>query len=91
MPSDALHRNSHQIGLIFDDGAEVGRDPRTMTPAEFRALGHAKISPIKAIRARCLDCCVGQPGEVRKCAAVDCPSWPFRMGVNPWHGRDGGG
>ena len=40
-------------------------------------------SPIKAIRAKCLDCCCGQRDEVKLCPAKDCPLWPFRMGKNP--------
>ena len=39
-----------------------------------------RISRSKAIRLKCLDCCCGQPSEVRKCPAVDCPLWRFRMG-----------
>ena len=38
---------------------------------------------MKAIRAYCLDC-AGRPAEVRKCVAVDCALWPFRMGTNPF-------
>lgn len=34
----------------------------------------------KAIRAKCLDCCCGQQGEVRRCTAVNCPLWRFRLG-----------
>jgi len=41
------------------------------------------LSPIKAIRANCIDCCGGQLKEVRECPAVDCPLYPFRMGTNP--------
>ena len=40
-------------------------------------------SPIKAIRAKCLDCCIGQREEVKLCPAKDCPLWPFRLGKNP--------
>lgn len=39
-----------------------------------------RVSRSKAIRLKCLDCCCGQPSEVRKCPAVDCPLWRFRMG-----------
>ena len=38
------------------------------------------MSRSKAIRLKCLDCCCGQAAEVRKCQAVDCPLWRFRMG-----------
>lgn len=39
-------------------------------------------TPLKAMRAKCLDC-AGRPKEVRHCPAIDCPLWPFRMGKNP--------
>jgi len=61
----------------------AGRDPRKMAPAELRAMGHEPLSPMEAIRARCLDC-AGSSDEVRKCVAMACPSWPFRTGKNPW-------
>ena len=72
------------IGLEKKSGWDVGRDPRRMTKSELEALGHRSISPMKALRLRCLDCCADQPSEVRLCTAVKCPSWPFRMGTNPW-------
>jgi hypothetical protein len=66
-----------------DDGELVGKDPRKVPPAVL-SLYHSEKNPLKALRARCLDCCCGQPGEVRKCIAITCPSWPFRMGINPF-------
>jgi hypothetical protein len=67
------------------DGQQpVGRDPRKIEPQELQALGHIPMSPLSALRARCLDCCANSADEVRKCVAVGCVSWPFRMGVNPW-------
>lgn len=51
---------------------------------EILSRHHSAKSPQKAIRERCLDCCCGVPSEVRKCTAVACPSWPFRMGANPF-------
>ena len=66
------------------DGQElIGRDPRTV-PEEILSRYYGEKNPLKALRARCLDCCCGQPSEVRKCTAIECPSWPFRMGVNPF-------
>ena len=41
------------------------------------------LTPIKAIRAKCLECSGGQPSEVRECLITDCPLYPFRMGKNP--------
>ena len=43
----------------------------------------------RALRLNCLDCCNGSTQEVRLCTAVDCPSWPFRMGKNPWRRKPG--
>ena len=41
-------------------------------------------SPIKAIRAKCIDCSGGNKAEVRKCVIPECPLFPFRMGKNPF-------
>jgi len=61
---------------------------QTMTPEKLEALGHQRMSPLKAIRARCLDCCCGSTYEVNRCPAQRCPSWPFRHGHNPWVGEN---
>jgi hypothetical protein len=66
-----------------DGGHLVGRDPRKV-PSEILSRYHGEKNPLRAIRARCLDCCCQQPSEVRKCTAVACPSWPFRLGMNPF-------
>jgi hypothetical protein len=71
-------------GLKLHQGHPAGRDPREMTRDELRAAGHEPMSPLQALRARCLDCCGHQEKEVALCAAVKCPSWPFRMGTDPW-------
>lgn len=67
-----------------EDGHAVGKDPRIMSPDELAALGHRPTPPVQALRARCIDCCAGSPSEVRRCTAVRCPSWPYRMGVSPY-------
>jgi hypothetical protein len=74
------------IGLERQDGFDVGRDPRTLSTDDLERVGHARVSPLRALRLKCLDCCNGAAREVRLCTAVDCPSWPFRMGKNPWAG-----
>lgn len=38
------------------------------------------ISKAKAIRLKCLDCCVYQANEVKECTNKDCPLWRYRMG-----------
>ena len=77
-------RELFEISPYQADGGElVGRIP-TEVPSEILARYHREQNPLKAIRASCLDCCCGSASEVRKCTAVACPSWPFRMGVNPF-------
>ncbi len=51
-----------------------------------QAVPEAKVSPLRAIRARCLDC-VGSAEAVRTCTAYkpilsqpECPLWPHREG-----------
>jgi hypothetical protein len=78
-----MKRNRH-IGLERRDGYDVGRDPRSMSAEELTQLGHARVSPLRALRLKCLDCCNDSAQEVRLCTAVDCPSWPYRMGRKPW-------
>ncbi len=41
-------------------------------------------SPIKAIRAHCIDCCCGSSNEVKLCPVTDCKLYPFRFGKNPY-------
>ncbi len=50
----------------------------------------ANLTPIKAIRAKCLDCMCGQPKEVRLCPMTDCSLYPYRMGKNPNRAGIGG-
>ena len=40
-------------------------------------------TPIKAIRAKCLDCTCNQVVEVRNCPIKKCPLYEYRMGHRP--------
>lgn len=42
-----------------------------------------RLTPIKAIREKCLDCACQQQAEVRKCPVIDCSLYSYRMGKNP--------
>lgn len=70
--------------LETERGELIGRDPREVSVPELNEWGHSKQPILQAIRDRCLDCCVFQPAEVRKCVSVSCASWPYRMGTNPF-------
>ena len=46
--------------------------------------GNAKVmTTMKAIRAKCLDCCGRQYSEVKMCSCINCPLYDFRLGKNP--------
>ena len=41
------------------------------------------MTPLKAIRLKCLDCSAGSIKEVRLCPVHDCELYQYRMGHNP--------
>lgn len=41
------------------------------------------MTPIKAIRLFCLECCGGSSNEVKLCPSTTCQLYPFRLGKNP--------
>jgi len=43
-----------------------------------------RVSPLKAIRLKCLDCMAGQVNEIKVCSVLDCPLWLFRLGKHPF-------
>jgi hypothetical protein len=71
-----------------DGGELIGRDPRKVSIEEFNRAGIEGTmiggDGLEVVRAKCLECCVHQPDEVRKCVAVTCPNWPYRMNANPF-------
>lgn len=40
-------------------------------------------TPVKSIRAKCLDCCGNNASEVRLCTVKKCPLSRYRMGHRP--------
>jgi len=43
-----------------------------------------RLTPIKAIRAKCLECSCNNVNEVKLCVIPDCPLYPYRLGHNPY-------
>ena len=41
------------------------------------------LTPLKAIRAKCIDCCGGSKSYVATCGIPDCPLYLYRLGRNP--------
>ncbi len=54
-----------------------------VTREQAESHGHVRMTAMKALRAKCMDCCCGQQAEVRMCTAFKCPLWPYRMGKYP--------
>jgi hypothetical protein len=69
----------------------AGHGPRR-TKNIIKALGDEPVDPSiirhKHLRQHCLSC-AATPGQVRRCAIIDCPLWPYRMGRNPHHPQRG--
>ncbi|MBQ4424569.1 MAG: hypothetical protein II882_02395 [Lachnospiraceae bacterium] len=40
-------------------------------------------TPIRAIRAHCLECSAGQYKEVKLCPVTQCQLYPYRLGHRP--------
>jgi hypothetical protein len=72
--------------ILEDGGHQTGRLPQEIPIDVLREL-HVPENPVKAIRAKCIDCSGGNATEARKCVAYKCPLWPFRMGKNPFWGK----
>ncbi len=62
-------RNERDSGQARETSKETGAERR--------------LTPLKAIRAKCLDCAGGSCKEVRLCPNADCPLHFFRAGKNP--------
>jgi len=41
------------------------------------------MTPLKAIRAKCLECCCWRSETVKACPCPDCPLYPYRLGKGP--------
>jgi hypothetical protein len=76
-----------EVSASETDGGElIGKRPEDV-PSEILSRYYRAKNPLRALRGRCLDCCCDNGAEVRKCVSVDCPSWPFRLGKNPFRAK----
>jgi hypothetical protein len=50
-----------------------------------------RLTPIKAIRAKCLDCMGGSSKEVKRCNIPECSLYFYRLGKNPARVKRKGG
>lgn len=47
------------------------------------------VTPLKAIRGKCVQCQGGKVKEIAKCQVTDCALHPFRMESNPFRKKSG--
>lgn len=69
-----------------DKGEKIGINPSFLSKRELDELG-VPSSPLKAIRAHCIECGGDSYAEANKCTATGCNLWPYRMGKNPFDKR----
>ena len=69
-------------------GHPVNASPLSTEPGASENCGESggfsarrgRHTPLRAVRAFCLWCCLDSAHEVWLCPAEDCPLWPLRMG-----------
>ena len=66
---------------IMPDDEDIVNENEELNEEEIK-------SPLKAIRAFCIDCMGGQVKEVKLCPSQICPLRAFRMGKNPYRKRE---
>lgn len=50
-----------------------------------------KLTPLKTIRLKCLECSAGQTLVIKNCKTESCPLFLYRFGTNPKRKGIGGG
>jgi hypothetical protein len=50
---------------------------------KYRNHSMTKLSPLVAVRHKCLDCCAESAAEAKLCPVTTCPLWPYRFGRFP--------
>ena len=83
-PSDSALADLRQLSPFPGDGGElIGKHPDEVPLRDSLPLprGEKSAEGPSGAMSRLL---LRSAEEVRKCTAVACPSWPFRMGTNPF-------
>jgi hypothetical protein len=65
------------------DGSTEGKHPRDADVNVMQEI-HEPAPLLRVIRAKRIDCSGGSESEARKCTAIGCALWPYRMATNPF-------
>ena len=83
LPQEILEQEFLEPSPYDSDGGNlIGKNPLFLHRVKLLQL-EPPLSPLKAIRAWCIECSQGSESEARKCPAARCPNWIYRMGKNP--------
>ncbi len=55
-----------------------------MSDEETTGRPEGLVAPLKAIRAKCLDCSAGSSNEAKLCPVLECSLYPYRFGRRPY-------
>lgn len=55
---------------------------------ERKESDHMKLTPMKAIRKKCLECSNGSFNEVKLCPIINCALYSYRFGHRPDTGKE---
>ena len=69
------------------DNILVGKNPLFLEGVQLEAAGIERTTPLKAIRAHCIDCCGGASAELQHCLAVRYALWRHMAGANTFQRR----
>jgi hypothetical protein len=77
----------NKLVIRHPTGETEGKHPRDADVDVMRAI-HEPGPLLRVIRAKCIDCSDGSESEARKCTAIGCALWPYRMASNPFRTRE---
>ena len=82
-----LNPMSLPLEILTASGHGPRQASRVIQAMDDEQIDHG-IRTLKQLRLHCLSC-TENAAEVRRCAIINCPMWPYRMGHNPHNPRRG--
>ena len=79
----AANTSQANPGTTMNNKAGKGKSSIGLFPQGFKRNMKERhnMTPLKAVRAYCLQCCNGQSQEVKLCPSEDCALWAYRLGT----------
>ena len=81
-PTDSeLKSAACSSGLVV--GVSRDHELRFLQGDRVATVQAGQLTPMRAMRRKCLDCSGGSSLAVKQCPVLDCPLFPFRLGHRP--------